>query len=83
MFVLPPPPRFPSSQYGLGMPGQPVIETNNVLSHPTGPEHQLVVGEGKTPLKHMRRDAYSSFNHDRYLHPQGQPSPRDSASPPF
>lgn len=46
MFVLPPPPRFPSSQYGLGMPGQPVIETNNVLSHPTGPEHQLVVGEG-------------------------------------
>lgn len=49
MFVLPPPPRFPSSQYGLGMPGQPVIETNNVLSHPTGPEHQLVVGEGNEP----------------------------------
>lgn len=51
MFVLPPPPRFPSSQYGLGMPGQPVIETNNVLSHPTGPEHQLVVGEGTYILK--------------------------------
>jgi hypothetical protein len=24
-----------------------MIETNNVLSHPTGPEYQLVVGEGK------------------------------------
>jgi hypothetical protein len=29
-------------------PGQ-VIETNNTLTHPTGPEYQLVVGEGTLP----------------------------------
>ncbi|KAL1388623.1 WD40-repeat-containing domain protein [Phyllosticta capitalensis] len=51
MFVLPPAPRYPPGQYGLGMTGQPVIETNNVLSRPTGPEHQLVVGEGTYVLR--------------------------------
>jgi len=25
-----------------------MIETNNVLSHPEGPEHQFLVGEGES-----------------------------------
>ncbi|KAF2139395.1 uncharacterized protein K452DRAFT_320521 [Aplosporella prunicola CBS 121167] len=49
--LLPPPPRYPSGQYGLGMPGQAVIETNNVLNKPTGPEYQLIVGEGTYVLR--------------------------------
>ncbi|RDL37064.1 WD40 repeat-like protein [Venustampulla echinocandica] len=55
MFVLPPPPRYPSqAAYSLAVAnGQvtPMIETNNNLSHPTGPEYQLVVGEGTYILK--------------------------------
>lgn len=52
MFVLPPPPpRYPGTAgvgpWGSGMPGSvPIIETNNTISHPTGPEHQFSVGEG-------------------------------------
>jgi hypothetical protein len=50
--VLPPPPRYPSqAAYNLAVAnGQaaPMIETNNILSHPTGPEYQLVVGEGRS-----------------------------------
>ncbi|KAL2106595.1 hypothetical protein VUR80DRAFT_6526 [Thermomyces stellatus] len=53
MFVLPPPPRYPSQ--GLyGVPGSgitPMIETNNILSNPTGPEYQFLVGEGTYVLK--------------------------------
>ncbi len=49
--VLPPPPRYPSqAAYNLAVAnGQaaPMIETNNILKHPTGPEYQLVVGEGE------------------------------------
>jgi ABC-type uncharacterized transport system auxiliary subunit len=49
--VLPPPPRYPSqAAYNLAVAnGQaaPMIETNNILTHPTGPEYQLVVGEGE------------------------------------
>lgn len=48
--VLPPPPRYPSqAAYNMAVAnGQaaPMIETNNILSKPTGPEYQLVVGEG-------------------------------------
>ncbi|KAK4235479.1 hypothetical protein C8A03DRAFT_36671 [Achaetomium macrosporum] len=54
MFVLPPPPRYPSQQGYNGMPaGQPVpmIETNNVLTNPAGPEYQFLVGEGLYVLK--------------------------------
>ncbi|KAF4634430.1 hypothetical protein G7Y89_g3675 [Cudoniella acicularis] len=55
MFVLPPPPRYPSqAAYNLAVAnGQatPMIETNNILSHPTGPEYQLVVGEGTYILR--------------------------------
>jgi hypothetical protein len=29
-----------------GLPAGQIIETNNLLTHPTGPEYQLVVGEG-------------------------------------
>ncbi|KAF2009379.1 WD40 repeat-like protein [Aaosphaeria arxii CBS 175.79] len=49
--VLPPPPRYPVGGYP-GAPGAgPLIETNNTLTHPTGPEHQLVVGEGTYVLR--------------------------------
>ncbi|KAK5995131.1 putative catabolite repression protein creC [Cladobotryum mycophilum] len=53
MFVLPPPPRYPSgSAYGVGLGGVvPLIETNNTLSTPTGPEWQFLVGEGTYVLK--------------------------------
>ncbi|RFU35115.1 hypothetical protein B7463_g1243, partial [Scytalidium lignicola] len=54
MFVLPPPPRYPSqAAYNLAVAnGQvPMIETNNILTHPTGPEFQLLVGEGTYVLK--------------------------------
>jgi len=50
MFVLPPPPRYPVGNYPGLPPGQ-LIETNNTISHPTGPEHQLVLGEGTYVLR--------------------------------
>ncbi|KAF2729441.1 catabolite repression protein creC [Polyplosphaeria fusca] len=51
MFVLPPPPRYPAPGHP-GAPGTgPLIETNNTLTHPTGPQHQLVVGEGTYVLR--------------------------------
>lgn len=51
MFVLPPPPRYPAAAYPGAAGGGPLIETNNILTHPTGPEHQLVVGEGTYILR--------------------------------
>jgi catabolite repression protein CreC len=33
------------------MPGGALLETNNTLEHPTGPEYQLVVGEGTYALR--------------------------------
>ncbi|RYN90559.1 putative catabolite repression protein [Alternaria tenuissima] len=50
MFVLPPPPRYPVGGYPGAQPGQ-LIETNNSITHPTGPEYQLVVGEGPYVLR--------------------------------
>ncbi|KAK0707560.1 WD domain-containing protein [Lasiosphaeris hirsuta] len=55
MFVLPPPPRYQtqaSYNAALGV-GQvvPMIETNNVLTSPSGPEFQFLVGEGLYVLK--------------------------------
>ncbi|KAF3048702.1 hypothetical protein E8E11_008024 [Didymella keratinophila] len=50
MFVLPPPPRYPVGGYPGAPPGQ-LIETNNSIAHPTGPEYQLVVGEGTYVLR--------------------------------
>lgn len=45
--VLPPPPRYPNGNLYTGMPGAPgLLETNNTLEHPSGPEFQLVAGEG-------------------------------------
>lgn len=48
--VLPPPTRYPSQQaYNLAVAnGQaaPMLETNNQLKFPVGPEYQLLVGEG-------------------------------------
>ncbi|CAK7219279.1 hypothetical protein SBRCBS47491_003792 [Sporothrix bragantina] len=50
MFVLPPPPRYPTQMLynGAYLSGQmvPMIETNNILTHPTGPDCQFLVGEG-------------------------------------
>ncbi|KAK4635144.1 putative catabolite repression protein creC, partial [Fulvia fulva] len=50
--VLPPPPRYPNGNLYTGMPGSgPLLETNNTLEHPTGPDYQLVLGEGTYTLK--------------------------------
>ena len=51
----PPPPRYPVSSNGLNSANPPgtvalAPEAVNVLSHPTGPDYQLVVGEG-TPAR--------------------------------
>ncbi|KAF6239954.1 hypothetical protein HO173_001562 [Letharia columbiana] len=50
MFVLPPPPRYPITQTTASPSGQTngqtVLEMSNVLTHPSGPEFQLSVGEG-------------------------------------
>lgn len=53
MFVLPPPPRYPTmGPYGTSsIHPVPMIETNNTLSNPTGPEWQFLVGEGTYTLK--------------------------------
>ncbi|KAH6618100.1 WD40-repeat-containing domain protein [Chaetomium sp. MPI-SDFR-AT-0129] len=55
MFVLPPPPRYPTGPGGYnGLPAGtpvPMIETNNILTTPSGPEYQFLVGEGLYVLK--------------------------------
>lgn len=57
---LPPPPRYPvqnnayNSTAAGGMATPTNMETHNVLSHPDGPEYQLVVGEGRL-LGFLRR----------------------------
>ncbi|KAI6432927.1 hypothetical protein MCOR21_003076 [Pyricularia oryzae] len=55
MFVLPPPPRYPTqAAYNAALAGghvAPMIETNNILSTPSGPEYQFLVGEGLYVLK--------------------------------
>ncbi|KAI9673004.1 MAG: ERMES complex Ca(2+)-binding regulatory GTPase gem1 [Caeruleum heppii] len=53
--VLPPPPRY-QAPTAPGIPGvnqapPALVETNNVLSHPQGPQYQLVVGEGTYLLR--------------------------------
>ncbi|KAK2074650.1 hypothetical protein P8C59_008842 [Phyllachora maydis] len=55
MFVLPPPPRYPTqaaynAAVGAGHVA-PMIETNNILSNPSGPEYQFLAGEGLYILK--------------------------------
>ncbi|KAJ4293734.1 hypothetical protein N0V88_005242 [Collariella sp. IMI 366227] len=50
MFVLPPPPRYPTQHGYSGLPAGtplPMIETHNILTNPSGPEYQFLVGEGK------------------------------------
>ncbi|KAL8304973.1 hypothetical protein RB597_004066 [Gaeumannomyces tritici] len=54
--VLPPPPRYPTqAAYNAAMAAgghiAPMIETNNILSNPSGPEFQFLVGEGLYVLK--------------------------------
>lgn len=45
--VLPP----PRNNANVSFHGMPLLETTNTLDHPTGPEHQLVVGEGTYVLR--------------------------------
>ena len=60
--MLPPPPRYPAAGYPGAPGGGQIIETSNTLTHPTGPEHQLVVGEG---IRHLLRlSVYSSTDAD-------------------
>lgn len=55
MYATPQNSRYPSqAAYTLALLGGqilPVTESKNVLSHPTGPDYQLVVGEGTYILK--------------------------------
>ncbi|KAL6714585.1 hypothetical protein ACLMJK_008010 [Lecanora helva] len=58
MFVLPPQPRYPISQpitspssNGPPATSGPIPEMSNVLTHPSGPEYQLSVGEGTYVLQ--------------------------------
>lgn len=55
MFVLPPPPRYPTqASYNAALGAghiAPMIETNNILSNPSGPDYQFLVGEGLYVLK--------------------------------
>lgn len=51
--VLPPPPRYPTpATYNAALAAGsvlPMVETNNTLTNPSGPEYQFLVGEGATP----------------------------------
>ncbi len=51
--VLPPPPKYPTqAAYNAALGAGhlvPMIETNNILSNPTGPEYQFLAGEGELP----------------------------------
>lgn len=53
--VLPPPPRYlKQSAYGAALDAgnvAPMIETNNILTSPSGPEYQFLVGEGEHPTR--------------------------------
>ncbi|MDI1489763.1 MAG: hypothetical protein OHK93_000961 [Ramalina farinacea] len=55
MFVLPPAPRYPNATTTTGTNGpnmqNPTLEMSNVLTHPTGTEYQLSVGEGTYSLQ--------------------------------
>ncbi|TKX18408.1 putative catabolite repression protein creC [Elsinoe australis] len=51
MFVLPPPPSYTAGRLYPGMPGGPLVETNNTIKHHEGPEYQLVLGEGIYKLR--------------------------------
>lgn len=49
---MPPPPRYPTeAAYKAGAGGGAalaIIETNNTITNPEGPEYQLLVGEGSS-----------------------------------
>jgi len=81
--VLPPPPRYPSqAAYNLAVAnGQaaPMIETNNLLTHPTGPEYQLVVGEGVYKFVTQDGGRLEVLNLCRYICPEGRSTPCDTS----
>lgn len=59
-----------------------MIETNNTLSNPEGPEWQFLVGEGKTIPAENASTAISRDKTDlghRNLRSQGRPPSRDTA----
>lgn len=86
--VLPPPSRFPTQNaYGAALPSSmpaPMIETSNVLSHPVGPEYQLLVGEGMyfpaIPVSSLPF-IYDICN--RYICPPGRSAPSDTSTSSF
>ena len=60
----PPPPRYPVSNNGFNTtisPGMIVLTTEavNEINHPTGPEYQLVVGEGIACIPFTTEHAYA------------------------
>lgn len=81
--VLPPPPRYPSqAAYNAAVAaGQaaPMIETNNILTHPTGPEYQLLVGEGTA--RRMVHWSTHTKDIDRNIRFKRGPTPCDTSSP--
>ena len=86
--VLPPPPRYPSTgPYGAAFGGGvvPMIETNNTVAHPTGPEWQFLVGEGESVyVGLLRRVEYEILTkRERNLRPQRRPAPGHAAAPSF
>jgi hypothetical protein len=48
--------------YGVGgIHPVPMIETNNTLSNPTGPEWQFLVGEGNQHMRQLTLSLVLSF----------------------
>lgn len=83
--VLPPPPRYPiGGPYGAtGITGiVPMIETNNTISNPTGPEWQFLVGEGGLQTVVICYFAMAMLMKyiSRHLRPQGRLTPRNTSS---
>lgn len=56
-----------------------MIETNNILTHPTGPEYQLVVGEGMAAQLYQRLE-FGVDRNVRNLPSQGRLTPCDAAA---
>lgn len=85
--VLPPPPRYPGvGGYGVGGLGGivPLVETNNTIEKPTGPEWQFLVGEGEHSNLCAGGWWTTSIDHTcRYLRSQRRPLFGYTSSTPF
>ena len=85
--VLPPPPRYPGvGGYGAaGLGGiVPLVETNNTIEKPTGPEWQFLVGEGEHSNPCPGGWWITSIDIEyRHLRPQRRPRFGYTSSAPF